>query len=325
MYKKGSITIFLLVYVDDMIVTSSASQLLMPFWLISRQILQSKILVLFTTSWEFKWKILLMSFSYLKKSTQLTCCARFVCLHVNLLPHQCPPPRNFLLMLVSRSAPKKPPNIIVWLSLFSIYLTPGLILPSLSTRFVNIWLPLRQFIGLQSSAFCAMLSILWALACIFGSLLHRLWVLFLTPIGWGVLMTVNQLVDMPYSLGLTLFPGALRSSPQCLAPAPRLSISLWLMLSLKLCGSNLFLRSCRSLLLQLLEFGVRIWGPSTSHLILFFMGVWNTMKLITTSSGIRLCNTSLMFSSSAPMINSQMASRSHYLNKGLVISVTIST
>jgi hypothetical protein len=28
----------------------------------------------------------------------------------------------------------------------------------------------------------------------------------------GVLMTVNQLVDMPYSLDLTLFPGALRSS-----------------------------------------------------------------------------------------------------------------
>jgi hypothetical protein len=83
-------------------------------------------------------------------------------------------------------------------------------------------------------------------------------------------MTVNLLMVMLSSLDLILFHGV-PTSNQCLIQVPRSSISLWLMSLQKLCGFNLFLRSCVYLLLQKLDFGVIIWWPSTSHLIPYFM------------------------------------------------------
>jgi hypothetical protein len=113
MYKKGYVTIFLLVYVDDIIVTSSSPSAIDALLtdLKSKFAITNLGSLHYFLGIEVKWTCDVLC--YLKKNTLLIFCTRLVCLLANWLLHPCLHRRNYLHMLVIHWARRKLLNIKV--------------------------------------------------------------------------------------------------------------------------------------------------------------------------------------------------------------------
>lgn len=118
----------------------------------------------------------------------------------------------------------------------------GLRLLIVSTKYVNLWLILLKAIGKLSSAFSGILKVLflmdWNLSLL-SLLFVSISVLIVMPIGQVILTTVDQPLGIVFILVRTWFLGVPRNKLLLLDPLLKRNIGAWPMLPLSYCGYSL--------------------------------------------------------------------------------------
>jgi hypothetical protein len=220
-YKKGSITVYFLVYVDDIIVTSSSSAAIDALLCDLKEDFSLKDLgpLHYFLGIEVKPSENGLLLTKEKYASEILTRADM---------QHCKP----VSTPISVSEKFTAPGITSLLEHFGIYLILVLVWHSLLTKFVSSKVLRLLRNGRQSSESFGISSTLYML--VFTLLNQHLLflVLFQMLIGPIVLMIRSLWVVLLFILVVILCPGVPRSSPRSLVQAPKLNISPWLMLLL---------------------------------------------------------------------------------------------